>query len=468
MSPTIETASGRGFNFLAPTPEMIDIDDIAHALSHLCRYTGHCREFYCPTPSQRILTADLRWEYAGNLRVGQELVGFDENPVQLGSAGNKRRRFRPCVVTHAQNVKRNVIMLEMSDGSTVESSVEHPWLVATKASRNQSWLTAAEIARDISLGRKRYMHKFSETWGDLGSRRAGWLAGVYDGEGHLCAENRKGTLLGVSQKPGLVLDEITSALCALGFPDYRLTPAGRGGVMVAQTGGGWREIMRLLGSIRPVRLLSKFQQLLRDGVFDKQMDGIGEPLEIVRAHHRGEQWVSGLGTSTHTYLCEGFGAHNSVAQHSVIVARYVEDRQPTSALRALLHDATEAYIGDVSRPLKQLLPEYQAIEARVAAVIDAKFGFDGPEPPIIKEADNVALVTEKRDLMSKYSGAQWQSVMHHRPLERQIAPLPPPLAREMFRQMFFRLSEKEHHTRLHGGWIAIGSVEGDPGAEMMS
>lgn len=42
----IETYTGKKFYFLNPSPDMIDIEDIAHALSHNCRYTGHCAEFY--------------------------------------------------------------------------------------------------------------------------------------------------------------------------------------------------------------------------------------------------------------------------------------------------------------------------------------------------------------------------------------------------------------------------------------
>lgn len=42
----IETASGGVFHILDPQPEEIKIEDIAHALSMLCRFTGHCRKFY--------------------------------------------------------------------------------------------------------------------------------------------------------------------------------------------------------------------------------------------------------------------------------------------------------------------------------------------------------------------------------------------------------------------------------------
>ena len=86
----------------------------------------------------------------------------------------------------------------------------------------------------------------------------------------------------------------------------------------------------------------------------------------------------------------------SVAQHCVIVSSLVP---PELALSALLHDATEAYIGDVSRPLKGLLPEYRAIEARLWAAIAERFGVT--EAPEIKLADNIALLWERRDLLGE-------------------------------------------------------------------
>ena len=69
-SPVIRTYLWQAFNPLDPDPECILIEDIARSLSNLCRYNGHVREFYCPTPEQRVLTADLRWVPAIDLKVG--------------------------------------------------------------------------------------------------------------------------------------------------------------------------------------------------------------------------------------------------------------------------------------------------------------------------------------------------------------------------------------------------------------
>lgn len=56
----------------------------------------------------------------------------------------------------------------------------------------------------------------------------------------------------------------------------------------------------------------------------------------------------------------------SVAQHCCIVAEYCP---PEFQLEALLHDAAEAYVGDISSPLKTLIPEVRKIEAKIQAVV---------------------------------------------------------------------------------------------------
>ena len=88
----------------------------------------------------------------------------------------------------------------------------------------------------------------------------------------------------------------------------------------------------------------------------------------------------------------------SVAQHSVLVSMQVPSEY---ALAALLHDASEAYMLDIPRPLKHLpfFQPYRDLEAKVMGIIAQKLGFNLPLPPCIKEADERMLCTEKRELM---------------------------------------------------------------------
>jgi len=346
----------------------------------------------------------LRWVCAGDLKVGDDLIGFDEHPVEIGSAGNRQRRIRPSKVTFTSSPKRKIIRLEMSDGSTVRSSCEHPWLVATKASRNQKWLTAEEISNDLSLGRKRYMHKFFDPWKEINSRDAGWLSGVYDGEGSLSAKKSQGIHISISQKEGLVLNEIKKQLNNFNykFGVYHNTKSS--GVMCVQIQGGIFELMRILGSIRPIRLLDKFESRLLSGDMNKQLQNNSKlrPLvEIIKAYDEGYEYVAGLETSTKTYFCEGYGSHNSVAQHSIYVSHIVRllGGSDQDVMWGLLHDASEAYLVDLPTPIKRQVIGYNDAEQEVMNVISSYFGLPNKMPEIVKKADEIMLATEARDLM---------------------------------------------------------------------
>jgi len=86
----------------------------------------------------------------------------------------------------------------------------------------------------------------------------------------------------------------------------------------------------------------------------------------------------------------------SVAQHSVLVSEHVPD---DLRLQGLLHDAPEAYLGDISSPLKASLPAYKQYEHQFERVLRGKFGLPVIFDPAVKVADLRALATEWRDLM---------------------------------------------------------------------
>lgn len=407
----IQTHSGQMVSPFNPDPATLTIQDIAHALSHICRFTGHTDKFYCPTPDQRVLTDRLEWVPVETLKVGDGLVAFDEQPFVKGAYGKNRRRLRHAIVTDRREVKRQIIRLELEDGSSVTTSDEHPWLVATKASGNQKWVTARDIASSVNSGGNRHMHKFFPPWDYGASREHGWLAGIYDGEGSLSFTGRTGTQLSVAQRRGPVLNEMDRIHHLTGFGNFSYNYNSISDVENIQLKGGVREIMRFLGTYQPIRLIAKFHKGLNEGYFDKQLQSDGNPIKIVKAHEEGEQWVSGMSTSTHTYFCEGFGAHNCVAEHSVRVARLVpsEDR-----LAALLHDATEAYLCDIATPIKAMLPGYTEAEDRLARVIADKWGVAYPWPESVHKADRIMLHSEARELMGDPEWARGGEVVEMR------------------------------------------------------
>jgi len=86
----------------------------------------------------------------------------------------------------------------------------------------------------------------------------------------------------------------------------------------------------------------------------------------------------------------------SVAEHSVLVSQIV---LPELALLGLLHDATEAYLSDVIRPLKRHLTNYKEIEQLNWLAIAERFGLPAILPPEIHTADNAMLHAECIALM---------------------------------------------------------------------
>lgn len=95
----------------------------------------------------------------------------------------------------------------------------------------------------------------------------------------------------------------------------------------------------------------------------------------------------------------------SVAEHSLHVSRLVP---PEHALAGLLHDATEAYLHDLTRPLKQMLPEYKRLEDLNWFVISAKYGLDYELPQCVKDADATMVFVERRALFTDIApGEDW-------------------------------------------------------------
>lgn len=128
----------------------------------------------------------------------------------------------------------------------------------------------------------------------------------------------------------------------------------------------------------------------------------------------------------------------SVAQHSVLVSFQVP---PELAMCALMHDASEAYLGDVSSPLKRMLPDYKAIEVQVEEAIAHQYGLPYPMPVEIRTADMTLLITEKRDLCatgpSELDKRYWPDI---KPLDVHIIPLAPQQARRLFLDRYAELS----------------------------
>lgn len=127
----------------------------------------------------------------------------------------------------------------------------------------------------------------------------------------------------------------------------------------------------------------------------------------------------------------------SVAEHSVRVAGQLSEEL---ALWGLLHDAAEAYLGDLTRPLKRQdqAQWFNDAEDRLLAVIAETYGLAWPMPQAVRAADDVLLVTEARDLMVT-PPADWH--LDAEPLSEPIEPLAPAAAEALFLAQYEALKQ---------------------------
>lgn len=95
----------------------------------------------------------------------------------------------------------------------------------------------------------------------------------------------------------------------------------------------------------------------------------------------------------------------SVAEHSVIVSALAE-AGGRGALEGLLHDATEAYLGDVPAPFKQFLPDWREMDQGLEYALRDTFGLSREKDPWVKECDWVALFLEAYYLIPS-RGLDW-------------------------------------------------------------
>jgi uncharacterized protein len=124
----------------------------------------------------------------------------------------------------------------------------------------------------------------------------------------------------------------------------------------------------------------------------------------------------------------------SVAQHSVFVSSYVCGE---NSLWGLLHDASEAYLCDIARPIKTStgMEEYCQIEQTLMQVIAEKFELPWPIPEEVKQVDNEFLMTEAYEFGMLTS--DWHK--YAEPLNIRIVPKNPKIAKYSFFTQFERL-----------------------------
>lgn len=299
--------AGRG-----PTSFMQHYDEMAHVVA-----TGANRDaeaVYCLDPGTRVLGADLVWKTLDDVQVGDRLVAVDEfSDGRLGSP----RKLREATVLGRWETRGEAYKVSFEDGSSVVCSGNHRWL-RSKDCKNNRWATieAPVVLRDglggnwASLRVGDYIRQVVEPWEVDESREGGYLAGVFDGEGHVRFSARGSMQIGFAQNPGTVLDRVRDLLAAYGFnyKDREHSPNDRCEHLAIR---GLDECWRFLGTFQPHRLLENARDLWQGRAFRASYRRIASIEKLP------EQRLIDIETSERTFIAEGLVSHNSAATPSL-------------------------------------------------------------------------------------------------------------------------------------------------------
>lgn len=142
-------------------------------------------------------------------------------------------------------------------------------------------------------------------------------------------------------------------------------------------------------------------------------------------------------------LINRFNGHTdrfySVAQHSVLASEHV---RAGWEYEALMHDAPEFVVGDMTRPLSELCPDYKALKKRIEASVCRRFEVLYPFPPVIHEIDIRMLRTEQEQLMDAGNDV-WGITQGVEPIPVRLMSWSPEHARKRFLERYHELRARD-------------------------
>ena len=292
----------------------------------------------CYTPDMRVFTADYRWVPIADIKPGQRVMAFDEEPVGKTKIGRKSsRKMRTATVEAVVKLRKPVFHITLDTGHEVKVTGEHRHLCRQRGGCLQQWRKVS----DTKVGD--YIRLITrKPWQSKDPYEDGWYGGMLDGEGSIRTTGAK--RLTCYQRPGEVLERMRAWLEANNIPystvnDSRKIDGVRNKEVHRFDVHRMPYIAEVISKTRPSRFTI-------EGLFDGQelpgksvVDHGDLPAwgRVVSIEPLGEQEVVDLQTSEKTFVCEGLASHNS----TYVAARFYHKTVTRSALFTFIfaHDA---------------------------------------------------------------------------------------------------------------------------------
>ena len=273
---------------------------------------------YCITPDMRLLDDNLTWRPASSFKVGETILGFDEENQNNRSG----RRYKNSTIEIITPDKQEVFEVKLRSGKILKVTKEHRFLTCVDSSNgytNYNWT----MTKDLVFGRKNNskLPCLLPVKEKLETYDSGWLGGIFDGEGCIGNGKSRPPTLSVAQRPGIVLDNIETILKdnSINFSKRYVNKIND--CHSLKILDGLPSVYNTLSLFRPERLISKLDY---DTFGKLELKGIGFKDEVISVTSIGFQDILKIQTSTGTFMCEGYPMHNCDQDTSVNRDAYLE------------------------------------------------------------------------------------------------------------------------------------------------
>ena len=272
---------------------------------------------YCITPDMRLLDDNLTWRPASSFKVGETILGFDEE----NQSNRSGRRYKNSIIEIITPDKQEVFEVKLQSGKILKVTKEHRFLTCVDSSNgytNYNWTMTKDLVFGQSNTGNSKLPCLLPVEEKLNSYDSGWLAGIFDGEGCLGGGNSRPPTLSVSQRPGIVLDKIENVLNQNNINFSKRYVNKINDCHSLKILDGLPSVYKTLSLFRPERLISKLDY---DTFGRLELKSNGFKDEVVSVTSIGFQDILKIQTSTGTFMCEGYPMHNchqdAVVNHDV-------------------------------------------------------------------------------------------------------------------------------------------------------
>lgn len=148
----IETFSGIKFDFVNPKPEMINIRDIAHGLSNICRFNGQCKKFYSVAQHSVFCVKILRhMQTTTSLSIERMILLHDAEEAYISDIArpikdyylDSRKMFKPISDAITKKYKLTTVFSLLNQIDLIALTIEAKVLMP---SEGEDWATKVKIS----------------------------------------------------------------------------------------------------------------------------------------------------------------------------------------------------------------------------------------------------------------------------------------------------------------------------------